>query len=144
MTDLSRKSFQRIAQSMDMDYDDKVDSIYEVFLTPYAQGAMNETLSNFLNNLEWAVTDAVDSIGSEFRSSWTRAVSSFVDELEREGFDVSQIDVEEVAAKAGNKYIEDLKSNLKSVFDNKMSFVEDSDSSHDVLEDVTGVLTEGY
>lgn len=141
MVDFSSQSFQRIAQSMGADYDENVDRIYDVFSQPFIRGELNETLSDVSSQIREAATyGLISQLESEIDTRWTNAIANFVDELEQEGFDVSNVDVAETAQRLKSNYIEELRSELNEFFGNWFSLGVEGTVADDVADEVAKVI----
>lgn len=142
MTDLSIASMNRIAQAMGT-YDETVDAVYEVFRDSYIQGSMVGSLSNIIDNLEETLYQSLGSISSEANTPWFNSIANFLDELDREGFDTSRIDVDDLAKRVKDSYVRKLEESLKEFFSEWRYNEVESDFADDVLTEVTSYFTEG-
>lgn len=146
MIKLSTNSMVRIAQSMGdySDYDEKVDIIYEIFKNTYNQGDMVKALSSIVNNLEGIVDESVDRLESDANTPWLNAILNFVEDLEGNGMDISQVDVDNLAARAKTNYMNQLKSDLRVFFEEWRSQDAEGDAADEILTEVTSIIAEGY
>jgi hypothetical protein len=146
MVEFSPNSMRKIAQSVGdySDYDEKVDIIYEIFKNTYNQGDMVKALSSIVNNLEEIVDDSVNRLDSDINTPWLNAILNFVEDLEGNGMDVSQVDVDNLAARAKTNYMNQLKSDLRVFFEEWRSQDAEDDAADEVLTEVTSIIAEGY
>lgn len=142
MFNFFEQAVHKVSQSVE--YDDRVDTITEIFSSQYVEGKLEESLSTLLNNLSLVVTDNIDRLGDDLSTSWTNAVLNFRDELESAGFDVADVDFEDLASRAKVYYIEKLKEDLQNYFNQLLVDSKDSQAANAVLEEVLYSTVEGY